>query len=355
METLANPSVPFIQFLNEHGQVTRALPKFAQQPDTLLELYRWLTLTRLFDAKAVKLQRTGRLGTYPSSLGQEAVAVGMGYALTPEDVFCPVYREHGTQLMRGVTMTEILSYWGGDERGNHFKHAQAQQDLPNCVPLATQCLHAAGIATAIKLRKQRRAVLVVCGDGATSRGDFYEAINLAGAWQLPLVVLINNNQWAISVPRRAQTGAHTLAQKGIASGIPNEQVDGNDVIAVAQQTRLALERARQGQGPTILEAITYRLADHTTADDATRYRDPKEVSAAWEKEPLKRLQRYLYAQSLWNTEKEQALQQTCQAQVEAATAEYLQQPPQPPTTMFDYLYAELPHAFTSQYQELSDV
>ena len=175
-----------------------------------------MMLTRLFDYKAVALQRTGMLNTYASTLGQEAISVGIGASMQREDVFCPFYRDYAAQLMRGVKMSEILSFWKGNEWGNHF--SECPLDFPICVPIATQLLHAAGVATAFKLRKQAKVAVSICGDGATSEGDFYEAINVAGVWQLPVVFVIDNNQWAISVPRKHQTDAQTLAQKAIAAG-----------------------------------------------------------------------------------------------------------------------------------------
>ena len=250
----------------------------AREPARLIELYRGMVLTRRFDAKAIALQRTGRLGTYASSLGQEAVSVGLAHAMRAEDVLLPSYRETGAQICRGVSLVELLLYWGGDERGSDFAGPRA--DFPVAVPIASQCLHATGVAYAFKLRREPRVAVCVCGDGATSNGAFYEAINTAGAWRVPAVFVICNNQWAISMPRSAQTATATLAQKAIAAGIPGEQVDGNDVIAVRHLVGHAVERARSGEGACVVEAVTYRMSDHTTADDATRYRDGESVSAA---------------------------------------------------------------------------
>jgi len=352
MTIVASFEIPYLRFLDAEGHVTQPLPDFAQDPQNLQAFYRIMVLTRTFDTKAINLQRTGKLGTYPSSLGQEAVSTAIGSAMQIDDVFCPAYREYAAQLQRGISMTEILSYWSGDERGNNF--AKNKQDLPIYVPLATQCLHAAGIATAFKLRKQPRVVVVVCGDGATSRGDFYEALNLAGVWNLPMVFVINNNQWAISVPRSAQTSAVTLAQKAIAGGFTGEQVDGNDVIAVKYAMDNAIAKARSGQGPSLLEAVTYRLCDHTTADDAKRYWEQKAVDQAWQEEPIKRLSQYLTKSGYWNEEQEQALKTACSQQVEAAVAEYLTLPTAKLTDMFDYLYASLPAIYLEQRRELEN-
>ena len=309
-------------------------------------------LLRSFDAKAVALHRTGKLGTFPSSLGQEAVFVGLGAAMRPEDVLCPYYRDHGALFQRGVSMTEIFTYWGGDERGNCFTNAK--EDFPICVPIASQCLHAAGVAYAFKHRKEPRVAVASCGDGATSKGDFYEALNLAGVWHLPLVFIVNNNQWAISVPRSAQTGAPTLAEKASSAGFKGIQVDGNDVLAVRQVISEAIEKARQGLGPCLIEALTYRLCDHTTADDARRYVNEEEQAVAWKNEPIARLRAHLISEYGWSDEQEEALKQECQNLVVQAAEEYLKMPNQAPESMVDYLYETLPKAMQMQRQELEE-
>src|SRR5690606_15580594 len=186
----------------------------APPADALLELFRQMLFLRTFDGKAVALQRTGKLGTYAPCLGHEATQIGIGAMMRPEDVLAPSYREYGTQIMRGVQLREILLYWGGDERGNDYQNEPARHDFPWAVPIATQCLHAAGAALAFKLRGEKRVAVTCCGDGGSSKADTYAAINAAGAYTLPFVQCIINNGWAISVPRSAQTGARTLAQKG---------------------------------------------------------------------------------------------------------------------------------------------
>jgi pyruvate dehydrogenase E1 component alpha subunit len=309
---------------------------------------------RVFDHRAIALQRTGMLGTYGACLGQEAVAVAIGHAMRPDDVLLPTYREYAAQFQRGVTLTDILLYWGGDERGMAFANAPGLQDFPICIPIATHVPQAAGVAYAFKLRGERRVAVCVLGDGGTSKGDFYEGINLAGAWQLPMVIVVNNNQWAISVPRTAQTAAQTLAQKAIAAGIPGEQVDGNDVIAVRARLGDALEKARRGEGPTLIETLSYRLCDHTTADDASRYRSEQDVQAAWQREPVRRLRSYLAAQGWWDEAREKQLLAECEAEVDAAVQRYQAMPPRRPAAMFDHLYAELPQALKAQRDELGN-
>lgn len=336
-----------MQCLDPEGKPVGDLPDFAIDPEQLLEMYRLMSLTRVFDTKAVNLQRTGKLGTYASCLGHEAAHVGIGAAMRDEDCFAPMYREYGAQMWRGVRMKDILLYWGGDERGNVFE-GPAAHDFPWCVPISTQCLHAAGAALAFKMRGEARCAVTVIGDGGTSEGPFYEAMNLAGVRKLPVVFVTVNNKWAISVPIEIQTAVETLAQKAIAAGIPGIQVDGNDIIAMRKVMEECLERARNGDGPTLVEAVTYRLSDHTTADDASRYRDNAEVEAAWEFEPLIRIRKYLMDTGAWSQEKEDALLEECAAEVDAAVEEYLATPVQDTGTMFDFMYDELPQAMADQ-------
>ena len=328
------------RYLDPAGRVTTQLPGFARHRDTLVELYRAMVLTRSFDEQAIALQRTGRLGTYASSLGQEAVAVGIGMAMTTDDVLLPYVREHGTQLVRGVTLTELLLFWGGDERGCDFQGPR--EDFPVSVPVGSHIPHAAGVALAFQLRNEPRVAVCVSGDGSTSKGDFYEGINLAGVWQLPAVFIVTNNQWAISVPRAAQTAARTLAQKAVAAGFVGEQVDGNDVIAVRQVVGDAVRRARSGAGPRLIEALTYRLADHTTSDNASRYRDDDVVGQHWKEDPIARLRTHLTDAHGWSRTEEEDTLASCAAEVRDAVDKYLAMPPAPAETAFDYMFETLP-------------
>src|SRR6266852_2511230 len=337
-------------YLAPDGTVLRPLPSFASDSDVLISLYRGMVLTRAFDLKAVSLQRTGRLGTYAVSLGQEGVAVGIASAMRPEDVLLPSYRDNAALLWRGMKMEEILLFWGGDERGN--RSSGPAHDFPYCVPVASQAPHAAGVAYAFKLRKEPRVAVCLFGDGATSKGDIWEAMNFAGVHKLPVVFVANNNQWAISVPLRLQTASETLAQKAIAAGFSGEQVDGNDVVAVHAAAEEAIAAARSGEGPRFIEAVTYRLGDHTTADDAARYRSTAEVQARWKEEPIARLRAYLVSQRAWGKAQEEQLVSECQEQVDAAAERYLAIGPRAPETMFDHLYAELPRAYASQRDAL---
>ncbi|MDH2353633.1 pyruvate dehydrogenase (acetyl-transferring) E1 component subunit alpha [Bradyrhizobium sp. SSUT18] len=338
-------------YLAPDGSIQRPLPAFASDAKLLVALYRSMVLLRLFDRKAVALQRTGRLGTYAVSLGQEAVSVGIASAMREDDVLLPSYRDNGALLWRGVKLEEILLFWGGDERGNRF--SGPVHDFPFCVPVGSQAPHAAGVAYALKLRKEPRVAVCLFGDGATSKGDVYEAMNFAGVHRLPLVFVVANNQWAISVALRLQTACETLAQKAIAAGFAGEQVDGNDVVAMRAAADEAIAAARDGNGPRFIEAVTYRLGDHTTSDDAARYRSAEEVQARWKEEPIARLRAYLVAQKMWGKAEEQRLAAQCHEHVEAAAERYLATAPRRPETMFDHLYADLPEVYAAQRRELA--
>ncbi|MBW8906039.1 MAG: pyruvate dehydrogenase (acetyl-transferring) E1 component subunit alpha [Betaproteobacteria bacterium] len=351
MTVAATFEIRFTRYLDPTGREAAPLPSFAADARALLPDYRAMVFMRALDAKAIAMQRTGQIGTYASTLGKEAIDAGIGAVLAPNDVLLPSYRESGILMLRGVSPHRTLLYWGGDERGNVFP--ESPHDFPFNVPIASQMPHAAGVAYAMKLRREPRVALAMCGDGATSKGDFYEAINAAGAWKLPMVVVVVNNQYAISVPRRMQSAAQTLAQKAIAAGIACEQVDGNDLIAVRDAVGRAVELARTGRGPTLLEALTYRLSDHTTADDATRYRSADELKEQWKEEPILRLRSWLHAKGAWSPTDEQALAKDAQMHVQKMVQAYLDTPPPGSEQMFEHLYARLPRQYQSQVAELT--
>jgi 2-oxoisovalerate dehydrogenase E1 component alpha subunit len=338
-------------YLAPDGSIARPFPAFASDAGLLIALYRAMVLLRLFDKKAVALQRTGRLGTYAVSLGQEAVSVGIASAMREEDVLLPSYRDNGALLWRGVKLEEILLFWGGDEQGNCF--SGPPHDFTFCVPVGSQAPHAAGVGYALKLRKEPRVAVCLFGDGATSKGDVYEAMNFAGVHQLPVVFVAANNQWAISVPLRLQTASETLAQKAIAAGFTGEQVDGSDVVAMRAAAEEAIAAARDGKGPRFIEAVTYRLGDHTTSDDASRYRSVDDVQAHWKEEPIARLRAYLVGRKMWSKADEERLATECHDRVEAAVERYLATAPRRPETMFDHLYADLPEVYAAQRRELA--
>jgi 2-oxoisovalerate dehydrogenase E1 component alpha subunit len=334
--------------INPQGKLIGDLPQGGHE--LMLALYASMLRTRVFDLKAVSLQRTGQLGTYPSSLGQEGLFCAVGTAMDSQDIYVPYYRDHGAFLERGMSMSNLLRYWGGDEMGNC--DSNAQRDFPISVPIATQVPHAVGAAAALKFRGEKQAVVVTCGDGATSKGDFLESLNLAGVWQLPVVFVVNNNGWAISVPLHLQTRLTHLSDKSLAAGFESVRVDGGDALAVHGVVREACEKARSGGGPTLVEAITQRLSDHTTADDASRYRTAEDLKQAWMGEPVKRLRDYLTDQNIWDEKKELALQLACEKEVALAVEEYKNLGDLLPEDLYDHLYAELPYGHKVQRNEL---
>lgn len=346
MTVVGRFEIEYRQCLDAQGRPVAEVPASVRDARSLVPHYRTMVLARAFDQKMLTLQRTGQLGTFAPGVGKEAVDVGVAAAMRPEDALLVTYREITAQIARGVSLVELLMYWGGDERGSNF--AGPRHDWPVCITIASHCLHAVGAAYAYKLRRQPRVAVCMLGDGGTSKGEFYEAMNAAGVWRLPVVFVATNNQYAISVPRRLQSAAATLAQKAIAAGMPGIQVDGNDFLAVHDVALAALARARDGGGPTLIEASSYRLADHTTADDASRYRSADEVSAAWKLEPIGRLRSYLLGRDVWSRADEEALIQSCNERIQAAVADYLALPPPGPAQMFAHLYAELPPALAAQ-------
>jgi pyruvate dehydrogenase E1 component alpha subunit len=328
--------IPSLRILKEDGE-----PDPSWSPDVLdtalIEMYAAMLRTRLFDDRVFLLQREGRLGTYAQVRGQEAAQIGSAFALGPTDWVVPAYRESGVLLCRGIPMRNILLYWGGDERGMlGFKAARC---LPCAVPVGTQIPHAVGVALAAKLRRERLAVACYFGDGATSTGDFHEALTLAGVMAAPVVFFCQNNQWAISVPRARQCAAQTLAQKSFGYGIAGIQVDGNDVVACYSATKQAVERARDGGGATLIEALTYRLADHTTADDASRYRERPEVDMWQRRDPLRRLRVFLERRRLWSQEQEGAVIADCAREIDEAIRAAESIPPPDPADVVRYTYA----------------
>ena len=265
-------------------------------PDVLRELHRRMVLGRRFDAQATALTKQGRLAVYPSSHGQDACQVGAVLALRGQDWLFPTYRDTVAVLTRGVPVEETLSLLRGEWHCGYDPYQY--RVAPQCTPLATNTLHAVGLAHAARLRKQDQVALAMLGDGATSEGDTHEALNFAAVWKAPVVFLVQNNGYAISVPVAKQTAAPTLAAKGIGYGVPSLLVDGNDAAAVYAAVRAGVERAADGGGPTLIEAITYRIEAHTNADDANRYRGSEEVSAWLERDPIARLEAYLRAARL---------------------------------------------------------
>jgi pyruvate dehydrogenase E1 component alpha subunit len=343
-EIVAKFQVSYLQVLDESGKVDRKLePKLSAAQ--LKELFRLMILERTFDETALNMQREGRIGTYAQSLGEEACHVGPAFAMKKEDWFVPSYREHGAFLARGVPMKNLFIHWGGSEDGN--KMPEGQRNMTVAIPVGTHLLHAVGIAWAAKMRKEKIASLVFFGDGATSTGDFHEAMNFAGVFEIPTVFFCRNNEYAISLPRTCedtagcQTRAQTLAQKAIGYGFEGMVVDGNDVLACYVATKQALEKAYAGKGPTMIEALTYRMGAHTTADDPTRYRSQKEIEAWKKKDPIERFRKYLKAKKMWTAAWEKKIVQEAQQEVRQAIEEYEKHQPKP-EDMFTNVFATIP-------------
>ncbi len=347
---LGSWSVSYLQILDEEGNVDEKLePDLG--PEQLKALYRWMFLAREADQRMLKLQRQGRLGTFGPCTGQEACCVGAAYAMGEQDWFVGAFRELGGRLVRGEPLTNVYLFHSGWEEGNLQPRGSEQRLLPINIIVATQCLHAAGVGFALKYRGEKAAVVTFLGDGATSEGDFHEALNFAGVWRAPVVFISQNNQWAISVPREKQTRSETLAQKAVGAGIPGIQVDGNDALAVYQATREALERAYAGEGPTLIEAVTYRLMMHTTADDPNKYRSEEETQAWWKREPLPRFRKYMEKKKIWDDAQQSSLEREIKAQVDAAVQEFESRTGFAPDAPFDHVYGTRHAGIEEQRQE----
>jgi pyruvate dehydrogenase E1 component alpha subunit len=282
--------------------------------------------------------------------GQEGAQVGAAFALRPVDWLVPAFRENGALLLRGISMAQLLQFWGGDERGGAFPHAL--RTLPVSIPVGTHMLHAVGIAWAMKATGEDSAVLTVFGEGATSEGDFSEAMNMAGVFQVPVVFFCQNNQYAISLPYTRQSAAPTVAQKALAYGIFGVQVDGNDVFAVYRAVSEALDRARTGHEPTLIEAHTYRVTDHTTSDDARRYRQEEEVAEWRQRDPIERLARYMRGAGLLGEAEEAEVLAEADRKVAAAVAEFEAIAPPGPEEIFAHVFAEKTPQLREQETEL---
>jgi len=345
-------SIDYLQILNENGSVDNSLmPSLTK--NEIIRMYELMVFSRMFDDKLLAMQRQGKIGTFAQAKGQEACQVGSCYALKQEDWMFPAFRETAAFLTRGLPAEKIIMINAGDERGN-----QIPEDV-NCfmytVPVASQILHAVGFAWGIKLKRERKAAIVYFGDGATSEGDFHEGLNFAGVFKIPVVFICQNNQYAISVPRDKQTASETIAQKALAYGIEGIQVDGNDILAVFKATQEALQRAKAGKGATLIECVTYRLGDHTTADDASRYRDKKEVEEWSKKDPIIRTRRYLEKIKEWDENKEKELMKKVSEKINEAVKKYEKIEDPNAEDMFKYMYKEMPWYLQEQLEEVKNV
>ena len=345
------PAVQYLSILDAEGHVDEALEP-AIPPTDLRRLYRTFLVARHFDERMIRLQRQGRIGTYLPAKGHEAAVLGSVAALRPTDWLVLVWREWAAYLWRGWPLEKLILLYAGYTEGTRVP--DGIRDLPVCVPMGTHVPHAVGLAYAARYKREDSVTLCYFGDGASSEGITQEALNVAGVFAVPLVFVCVNNQWAISIPRARQTRAPTLAQKAVAYGFPGVQVDGNDLLAVYVATREAVERARAGGGPTLIEAVTYRLLPHSTADDPTRYRSEAEVREWAAKEPLPRFRRYLEAKGLVDDRVHAELDAEADAEVRAAIerAEARMREGRL-AEMFAHVYAELPAEVEAQRQALA--
>ena len=334
-----------LQILDPAGKLVGEPPDLDRKD--LVEMYRFMALGRRFDRRAMRLQRQGRLGTFPPGEGQEAAQVGSAFALDPDDWVYPSYREHATQLVRGMPWSVMLSYYRGLPNRDWDVHRYRMNI--HTIPIATQLPHAVGHAHAARLAGENLITMVYFGDGATSESDFHSAMNFAGVWKAPTVFLCSNNGWAISMPTRRQTAATDLADKAIGYGMPGVKVDGMDVLAVYSATREAVDRARRGEGPTLIEAITYRFGPHATADDPSLYRNESEVRAWRARDPLDRMRLYLDSLNLWSDDiDEQVADEASDMDLALAEIEGREAPPREEAVR--HVYARVHEALYRQYE-----
>ena len=348
---VAKFSVDYLQILNERGTLDKKLmPKLTKSQ--ILWMYENMILTRTIDEKMLSMQRQGRLGTFAPVKGQEACQIGAIAAIDKNDVVVPAFRETAAHIAYGLPPENIFIYYAGDERGSITP--KDKNFFPIVIPVATQCLHAVGYAWAAKIKKDNIAVVVFFGDGATSEGDFHEAMNFAGVFKVPILFICQNNQYAISVPRELQSASETLAQKALAYGFDGIQVDGNDVFAVYKAARDAILDIKKGKGPYFIECITYRLGDHTTADDALRYRTQKELQEWTKKDPILRLKDFIMKNKYLSRLDDEKLQDSVKAKVEAIVkkAESIESPSI--EDIFRFTYKEMPWNLKEQLDDLRE-
>src|SRR5512143_261382 len=326
------------QILKPDGTLQTGMKPPIDDQETL-KLFQKMVFIRLADQRGLLLQRQGRFGTYAPVWGQEACQIGSAYVLQKGDWVFPAFREIGVTLMMGVGLKDFMLYWMGNEMGS--RAAEGINMFPVSIPVGTHIPHAVGAAWAAKLKGDKIVAVAYFGDGATSKGDFHEAMNFAGVFKTPTLFFCQNNQFAISVPRSRQTASATIAQKAIAYGFAGIQVDGNDLFAVIAATKEAVDKARSGGGPTLIEGVTFRFGPHTNADDPTKYRTEKEIEPWKPLDPLVRLRLYLKGKGLWSEEVEQRITEESQKEIDQAVKDVEVVPPPAPDEIFDYVFAEM--------------
>lgn len=354
MTSIATFAIPYLQCIDDEGRPNEeGMPEpYEDHFPPVADLLRSMVRARKLSAKAVVLQRTGRLGTFAASDGHEALEAAIAVVLREEDIFCPGYRDMQAQIDRGVAPGQSLAFWGGSLHGCAGGEGGAAHDFPATVPVGSQAQFAPGAAFALARRGVPGVALCIVGDGATSEGYVLEALNLSGAMKLGTVWVVNNNQWAISMPRSEQTAAETLAQKAVAFGMPGIQVDGNDVFAVIYALKLAHQRALAGDGPSLIEAVTYRMSDHTTSDSAKRYRDGSEVEEWKAKDPIARLKAFGLTTGRLSPKTIAQIDEDATAWVESVSADYLAREPDDPGLVFDNLFAHPPAHLERELAEM---
>jgi len=338
------------QVLDPAGKLVKGA-KPALDDEFVLEGLRWMLLSRAFDAKATALQRQGRFGVFSPVLGQEASVVGSAMAFDPKiDWLVPQYRELPAYLMWGFPLAKhILNLSGNPVAGRIPDDIKL---LPTQVALAAQLPHAVGLAWGLQIQKKEGVVVTYFGEGSSSEGDFHEACNLAGVTGAPVVFFLQNNQWAISTPRAYQTAAVHFSDRAAGYGIAGRVVDGNDLLAVYEVTKEAVDRARSGGGATLIESITYRMSFHNTTDNPSRYQDPAELEEARGRDPIARVETYLRERGMWDEAREKEFKAAAAAEIETAIAEAAKAPPPQPSQIFDHIYAELPPRLVRQRDEM---
>lgn len=315
----------------------------------VLKAYKDMLFVRTADLQTVSYQRQGRIYTYPPNYGQEAISLAAGKVMREDDWFVPAFRELAAFLEKGATLKEMFLYFKGDEDGSIMENAK--NVLPVSVPIASQLVHATGIGYEIKYRKKDQVVFAFVGDGGTSEGDFHEALNFAGVWKVPVVFIVQNNQYGISTPFRVQTASQDIAIKSLAYGIEGIKVDGNDYFAMYKAVETASEHARSGNGPVLIEAVTYRKGAHTTSDDPTKYRTKEEEESWEEKDPAKRLRAYLESKKLWDEKQEEKIIKEYKKEVDRQFEEAENYRPYPLENVFKYLYADMPEDLKEQQRQ----